>query len=217
MILNKDFNLLYIINPRVAATTISSMLGYEMEERPFVNVERLKEFYGDDWFHLHKFTFVRNPYTRIVSDYFSTSGKDGNGLIADEFDNWFDKLYNAPRLVSEPLIFGGRMNLHKPPQVLFINEDINYVGRFEMLKEHWTEMLNLFGLGKDKAIFGGFIDNDKYKPEMFKIPHTRVSGGSFYTVEAIEDILWSKTIGKINLLYKDDFDNPYFSYKMIKA
>jgi hypothetical protein len=219
MILNQQYNLLYIINPRVASTSICSQLGFPVENRPFIPVDDIKIFYGEDWYNINKFTFVRNPYTRIVSDYFQTyfGTERANRLDPLEFDDWFDSLNNAPRLVDEPLVFGGKMTLHKPPQVSFISEDINYIGRYEKLSEHWTEMLNLFGLGAEKATHWGFKENDNYVKELFNdLPTLRASSAIYYTVEKIEETLLPKTIKKINLLYKDDFDNPYFRYPKIE-
>ena len=60
MILNQQYNLLYIINPRVASTSICSQLGFPVENRPFIPADDIKIFYGEDWYNINKFTFVRN-------------------------------------------------------------------------------------------------------------------------------------------------------------
>jgi hypothetical protein len=76
-------------------------------------------------YHLYfKFAFVRNPYTRILSEYFWGLGKKLScykEFDPIDFHNWCT-------------LFLAEINSsHKEPQSEFVNEDIDFTGKYENL------------------------------------------------------------------------------------
>ncbi len=108
----------------------SPKLVYEPQHYP---VEVLKELISDydDYF---KFTFVRNPYTKLLSEFFWRNNKQY--LSPADFDpQYFD--FWCEEVLSD------LNNSHKEPQIKFVDHTINFVGRFEHFKADFNILLRL--------------------------------------------------------------------------
>ncbi len=87
-----------------------------------------------------KFTFVRNPYTRILSEYFWLTRK--NTFNPQNFHTWLVKFLSKID------------NDHKIPQTDFIPNDINFIGKTESMNQdlkHFIKEYNLPFTVDDKS------------------------------------------------------------------
>ncbi|MEE2975631.1 MAG: sulfotransferase family 2 domain-containing protein [Thermodesulfobacteriota bacterium] len=88
----------------------------------------------------YSFTFTRNPFDRLVSEYFYLK----------------KRLKKLPNNTKEGLIFlsnkseNGIMGNHCMHQHKFINDNINYVGKFENLQEDFNIICDKIGIPKQQ-------------------------------------------------------------------
>jgi len=90
---------------------------------------------------LFKFTIVRNPWDRLVSEY-----------VWKYQHIHFNKFIYKVQQVVENKILLETNNVHFRPQVEFINKDIDYIGRFENLNKDFKKIISQFKLKKDTII-----------------------------------------------------------------
>ena len=145
----------YMEIPKAASTTIKKMLqlievngdhsriptwSWERNRSPLplfskMNVPWRRVFFGDEFF---RFSFVRNPYTRILSCYLDKFIADrwderrsmlvSLGLPENSLPTFVDFLYGVEKYPHA--------NIHWAPQEYLLNKrkiDYHYLGRFEQL------------------------------------------------------------------------------------
>ena len=97
-----------------------------------------------------KFTFVRNPWDRMVSEWGYMQKHPVTGKARDAF--WkYGKTFES--FVKNDLIRFSRPG-HMKPQYKFLDLRINFIGKFETLQEDWDLIC------------------DKIQEPKFKLPHT---------------------------------------------
>lgn len=148
-----DHNLLFIHIPKTGGSSIERKFGldnfqhnsdicYSWTEEKIGDIvfapqhytpPMVAERYNNEYNNCKKFTIVRNPYTKIISEYF-----------------YRETVYDLSNLES----FIDRIPLkwsdHTIPQKhYFENIDYDYVLRFENLNEEFSEMANDFSFSGD--------------------------------------------------------------------
>lgn len=113
-----------------------------------------------------KFTFVRNPYTKLLSEYFWLNQKEFRQVSdfdPSDFERWcFAFLERVD-------------NSHQEPQVNFIDDSIDFVGRFEHLHQDFGCLLGI--LEKRPLLLKSFknrilpLDNSTGKEKSVLIPY----------------------------------------------
>ena len=105
--------------------------------------------YGDTVF---KFTIVRNPWDKMVSQYLYHPNQ---GFCSENFEQyleiWLPYIKRTYVDIEAPpdLILAHRGELHFLPQFEFIKDDaVDFIGRFENLKEDWAEICKRLGLSE---------------------------------------------------------------------
>ena len=162
----------------------SSKINYEPQHYPLEILKKLIIDY-DQYF---KFSFVRNPYTKLLSEYYWHHNKQIQSVEEfdpNEFQNW---------CVTYLSILD---NSHKEPQINFIDDSINFVGKYENIQID-------FELLKDKLI--------AFSPQFNRIknielPYMNATG---LNKELLIQYLLPETKQLIFNLYKSDFIE--FSY-----
>ena len=160
------YKALFIHIPKTAGSSISTapfILKYGSFGTP-ADTEFLRS--------MHRFTFVRNPYTR-----FASAALNLGYATPKTFEPFVKSLSLKDILETDYLI-------HIRPMWWYIQDSVDYIGRFESLKEHWDDMCKIVG-------------------ETHDLPHNNKSKTSgtdyrqFYTPE-LQDIIYE--------IYKTDFD-----------
>lgn len=145
-IFNSKLNCIFIQVPRTASSSIAKIIGGQ-GHRSIIYFKRF--FYGQsdlDFENTFKFGFVRDPYTRFVSCFSwylenypqKTDINDFALKLKEEYKTWEDDDLRA-------LIF-------KPQWQFICNQyyqtQLDYVGRFENLKDDWKYIADKLGIIK---------------------------------------------------------------------
>ena len=166
-----------------------------------------KLLYADYWADYFKFSFVRNPWDRMVSMAKSYPGtwhikldkKQKSPKLMDDNSFWgYKNRFGFPLTIERDRRFYKKADLSSSRHVensVYLNlldEDLDFIGRFENLKEDFAHVAKSIGL------------------ENTELPHAQhkghKSGGLHYSEYYTE-----KTKDNVRELYKKDID--YFGYE----
>ena len=223
---SERFKYVYIETPKVACSTIKyylQLLEYDGDrskiyynvhirsESPIRRVNELKYseaqitqlLLGSEYFH---FTFVRHPYTRILSCYIDKivqraykSGTDGRFELlgfASDADVSFVEFLRAVR--NQPL---REMDIHWMPQadILGVLNDYryDYIGRFEHFDADFARVLERLGAPAD---WYQTIENRQWS-----VTNAKEKLLEYYTPEAIE---------LVQEIYAEDFVRFGYGYSL---
>lgn len=145
-------NILFIHIPKTGGSSIENYLGIKQSGDNFLKYgeptfehdgilyspqhftcSMLKQHLGDKYFDFFKFTFVRNPYSRIISEY-----------------KWRKK-YNKTASDLNKFIESSLTPIkrdHLVPQANFADDSVDFVGKFENLNEDFNKVLSINKLTK---------------------------------------------------------------------
>jgi hypothetical protein len=164
----------------------SPKLVYEPQHYPIEVLKELIEDY-DDYF---KFTFVRNPYTKLLSEYFWRENKQylsTYDFIPEQFDAWCEEMLSDLD------------DSHKESQLSFVDPTINFIGKFEHFEADFQSLLRL--LSKNSRCICRFQNR--------KLSYLNTTGLS--KIEIIPRIL-EKTKQRIVRIYRKDFEIFNYEY-----
>lgn len=189
-----DRKALFIHVPKAAGTSVSTALfGREVGHLPVVCYKR---FLGDEFNDLFKFSFVRNPWDRLVSAYmFLQQGgmpaySADREFFARNLSRYRDFNEFAERWLTRTSVYS---YIHFYPQSYFLvaegNISVDYIGRVETIGRDFRHVANV--LGSD-AILGKANTTDGREH----------SYREFYTV---------KTREIVRRVYREDIER--FSYE----
>lgn len=153
MILSHRKKFLFISVPKTASTVIRRSLN------PFANIrgehrkdsyffhhvtgEKMKEYFVKenlDWGDYYKFAFVRNPYSKMVSEYFYALKCLNDPKIQQVAPHYY---MDCNRVASEAASFRDYVlkpmfqGMHSKCASHWIPEDFDFVGKFENLQEDY--------------------------------------------------------------------------------
>lgn len=161
-----EINCLFIHLPKVAGNSIMQSLGTKWEDHK--DLHRYREELGAESLEkLFKFTFVRNPWDRILSEYNFQRKKhqradtvrlflDKEDGSARSFSEWVEYAFSHPD-DHHTKQWGGKTSDHvhrMSPQVDWISLDskigVDFVGRLENLKEDFNTICDRLELPRRK-------------------------------------------------------------------
>lgn len=121
--------------PRTASTSICNALGRPCDHVPASKVR--KELGEDEWFKRYKFTIVRHPYDRFLSmfyffsDFFSVCDDPNDFLKQTNLKEFTDNFSFAK------------------PQSYYVDEKLDFIGRFELLQASWQVIKEDLGVKEE--------------------------------------------------------------------
>lgn len=133
--------------------------------------------------HYFRFSFVRHPYTKLLSEYFWSENKT---------------LTNPPDFDPAHFDFWCRVKLadsrgsHFEPQVNFLDNTMDFIGRYEQMTQDFERLLDL--------LFKNGFSLPEGKPPKLEQINATGSGK-----EMLVPLLWRKTKRLIYRTYKQDF------------
>lgn len=152
---------------------------YEPQHYPPEILKKIIPDY-DDYF---KFTFVRHPYTRILSEYYWHHSK----IILHQ--NEFDPYRFHDWVVS---YLADINSSHKEDQSFYLNESYNFIGRFECLEDDLKELIKMI-----KKHFPNYVIENK------QLQLTHYTGLS---KEMLIPLLKDDTRKFLYSIFKNDFE-----------
>ncbi len=145
----------FFINiPKTGGTSIRAALGHERAPHYWA-AKAIEEIGQEEWDERFTFTFVRNPFDRVVSQYHFQLQKTPHvlykhlqGAIDEDeypmdFKVWVQIVYGEIAPILEDLHWGLR-----PQTDWFMDGDkklVDYVGRFEKLQNDFAFVCNCIG------------------------------------------------------------------------
>ena len=114
-----------------------SRKGYNLQHLSLSEIRELIPY--DIYKNYFKFTLVRNPWDRLVSEYMWAYWKIMN------FNEFIDKVKYC---VNNNVLLT-TMNSHVRPQIDFINKDIDHIGRFENIGDEINVIKNRYKIKRD--------------------------------------------------------------------
>ena len=145
---------------KTAGISIERALGIEFTQH--FTIEELRQKFGSKVFeNTFKFSFVRNPWDKVVSHYEFRTLTNKTGLKDHplSFKEWVNLAYNKkdPKYYNNPKMF--------MPQVDWLTDDdgkiaVDFIGRFERLQEDFDEVCDQIGLAKKKLTHQNRSRND---------------------------------------------------------
>ena len=160
-----------------AAQSFHGKMRQHMTEEEF---KFLRLSLPDDYDDLFKFTFIRNPWDRFVSEY----RKHGRRWLKQPFDEWANIMCNIVQLNFDENDFIAetvscmRELTHWGPQWRFCT-NVDFIGRFENLKGDWDYVCDKVGL-KNKKLPHIYKSKPRKPYQEFYSDETRELVGKIY-------------------------------------
>lgn len=134
---------------KTGGSSIENALGIKFQHK--TASEQISEIGLEAWKSRFTFSFVRNPWDRVVSHYHwrVKTNQTGLGLSPIPFNDWVKFSYgeNNPKYYDKPKMF--------MPQIKWITEDnstnrakiaVNFIGRFEKLHTDFGTICSMLSL-----------------------------------------------------------------------
>jgi hypothetical protein len=164
--ISHELKCIFIHIPRTAGSSIErSLIGRDWwsidNKTKHLTASQAKKIYSEYWNDYFKFSFIRNPYSRMLSmarfseEYYGCK-RPGSGIITSKHINGYKKLFGDPILVEHDSRFYKREEVlngkHKENCVYsnILDESIDFTGRFETLEVDFKNICSILGLNKDK-------------------------------------------------------------------
>ena len=172
--ISHEHKFIFIHIPKCAGSSIEqSLFGEPHVEwdqkrkiwKQHATAAQIREYYCNDYNSYYSFAFVRNPWDKIVSDYFWIQK---NWRIKDTFKNYLTLKgkFNDPRLRFPPTSHRTRYD-HIIPQCNFILDDkdeaiVKFIGRFENLQSDFDTICDKIGIPRKELLYTNRTWHDHY-------------------------------------------------------
>lgn len=142
--IDHQHKIIFLHIPRTGGHYISEKLGaYIVKESRHVQPSFYLQEYKKEWNEYYKFSFVRNPWDRIVSSWSRTIAKGSNWFDYKKIDK--DKYFNGAILTRfKPFIIKNKfwMQVHFKPQIKWLHPSLDFIGKYENLDDDLKKVFN---------------------------------------------------------------------------
>ena len=184
--LSKSDSKQYIFYHNLKCAT-RSIIGYLNDHNIVDGTEDQTDYqveYNDDWNNYFQFSFIRNPYDRLLSCFLDKTKKViGTQYEIPCYSKYADTNFKdfVMGLTKYPWQFHDR---HLAPQVELINfKHLNFIGRFENLNNDFSYVRKILDLNDNDLPHRNTTDHKQYR--------------QYYDMEMIE---------KVRYIYNSDFE-----------
>jgi len=135
--INHEYKVLFIHVIKTGGVSIATALNMEQKQN-HSRASKIKKEVGESvWNYYCKFSFVRNPFDKIVSQYHYNRSEFGfqNSTFKE-----YVKAWNA----------GKKISAYPQYQRFYINEKLDFIGRFENLQEDFDTLCDKIGVPHQK-------------------------------------------------------------------
>lgn len=164
--ISHKFKCIFIHIPRTGGSSIEKMLvgrnWWGVDKRTkHLTASQAKSIYRPFWDDYFKFSFVRNPYDRAASLLSFPKIYYGSGeseMLTCSHVDWYKEIFGAPYTLEYDYRFWGRdevlRDIHRANQVYgnILDEELDFVGRFEILHDDMNYVLETIGFGRSDII-----------------------------------------------------------------
>lgn len=139
--------LIYIHIPKTGGTSVEKVLFDRENSSEHVPIQYYKEYYPQYYADFYIVTFVRNPYTRMISVYnYYRAGGNKKGALDQKLAEAFRRINSLDVFVD---LFDYMKNLlHLKRQIDFIGAAyrVDWIGRFETFNEDLQTLIVKFNI-----------------------------------------------------------------------
>tara|TARA_R100000008_G_scaffold86751_1_gene81335 strand:+ start:6683 stop:7273 length:591 start_codon:yes stop_codon:yes gene_type:complete len=164
--ISHEHKYIFIEIPKTGTTTICSVLKQHEAEQPYkhLDLKQYKERYTKEYNSYFKFSFVRNPWDRVVSLYsrkgdgiqksmFRRGQQIGHGMSFEQFVDWIELSTDTCR---KPTPKKNMVDFYMVDGSI----DIDFVGRLENIQEDFNIVCNKIGIPRQQL---PHINKSKHK------------------------------------------------------
>jgi hypothetical protein len=162
MVLSHRKKFLFISIPKNATTAMRHRLcrwsdvkavgGRKSYFYHHVTGNKMEEYFNQEglaWNEYYRFAFVRNPFSRIVSQYFYTlkcADDKEIQLCAPGYYKDCLKVKEGTQSFKDFLTKSAFQGMHEPSQLKWITEDFNFIGKVENLPDDYKHACQEIGI-----------------------------------------------------------------------
>ena len=160
---SKKRNFVFVHINKTGGMSIEKALGFT-EKQHFTAIESLQMIGAKKWEKVFKFSIVRNPWDKVVSQYFHRlkTNQIGLGDYRIDFKEWVKLTYGEqnPKYYDDPKYF--------MPQLNWLTDNngklmVDFIGRFENLENDFRFICNKIGVSTDLPL----INKSEHKEFQF--------------------------------------------------
>lgn len=202
--ISHEYKCIFIHIPRTAGSSLESAIikkdWWRIEpETKHIYASTAKRIYAEYWDEYFKFSFVRNPWSRMLSmskyGVFYGCHKIDNTLNFDSYIKKLDRFNNFeidPRSKTAKENFKEFNRIDNSIYLNILNEELNFIGKFENLDKDFEFIANKIGL--DSSILPHKEKGKKSKNDYSK----------FYNLESQQLVanLYEKDINYFNYTFE---------------
>ena len=170
--ISHKYKCIFIHIPRTGGTSIEFSIRPDWIFENFPDEKHIlastaKLLYKDYWDDYFKFSFVRNPWSRMVSmthhpEFYGCKIKNEK-LDVSEYQKKFKKVEIDPRSRSE----GEKVNAMSNAVYLnILNEEFDFIGRFENLQKDYSQVCSIINCS-NKLVHEELSDKRKHYTEYY--------------------------------------------------
>jgi hypothetical protein len=140
---------------RFSLRHIADIQGEDDQDSYFfhhVTGSKMKEYFDQEglaWNEYYKFTFVRNPFSRIVSQYFyalKCANDEEIKLCAPGYYKDCQRVQSGANSFKDFITKGDFHGMHEASQLKWLTEDFNFIGKVENLPDDYKHVCQEIGI-----------------------------------------------------------------------